>query len=181
MIPLPPPFNFWSRHTASVPKGFVRYHVLKMLNKRAMSGSELMNAIEKETEGRWKPSPGSIYPLLTWLKENGYVVNVASENPHIKRYRLTAQGEKFYQEHTELKAKFENGPGMFLVDITNEVSFGREAQKVQSVFFRFIRTAFRLRRALRKSPSTSNIKKFHDFFEDISDRAEELIKSLEQK
>jgi DNA-binding PadR family transcriptional regulator len=38
---------------AMVPKGFLRYQVLKLLNEKPMSGSELMSEIEKQTEGRW--------------------------------------------------------------------------------------------------------------------------------
>ena len=34
-----------------VPKGFIRYHVLEALNEKPMSGSELMDAIEKHTGG----------------------------------------------------------------------------------------------------------------------------------
>ncbi|RLI42575.1 hypothetical protein DRO59_03770 [Candidatus Bathyarchaeota archaeon] len=58
---LPPnSFRHWIRHTASVPKGFLRYYVLKMLKEKPMSGSEIMREIERETGGRWKPSPGSV-------------------------------------------------------------------------------------------------------------------------
>lgn len=39
----------WLRHTAMVPKGFIRYHVLEALNEKPMSGSEMMEQIEKHT------------------------------------------------------------------------------------------------------------------------------------
>jgi hypothetical protein len=60
------------RHTASVPKGFLRHYVLNLLREKPMSGSELMDEIEEETGGRWKPSPGSLYPLLAWFRDRGY-------------------------------------------------------------------------------------------------------------
>ena len=55
-----------------------------------MSGSELMEEIEKHTGGHWKPSPGSIYPLLSWLQDNGYIKELPSENG-LKRYELTQE------------------------------------------------------------------------------------------
>jgi len=44
-----------------VPKGFLRYQVLRLLKEKPMSGSEIMSEIEEETDGNWRPSPGSIY------------------------------------------------------------------------------------------------------------------------
>ena len=44
------------KHTAMVPKGFIRFHVLEALNEKSMSGSELIAEIEKHTGGFWKPS-----------------------------------------------------------------------------------------------------------------------------
>jgi hypothetical protein len=58
------PIRKWIQHTAKVPKGFLRYQVLYKLKKHPMSGAELTSAIEEEMEGRWKPKPGSMYPLL---------------------------------------------------------------------------------------------------------------------
>ena len=68
------------RHTATVPKGFIRFHVLRALNEKPMSGSELMEKIEKHAGGFWKPSPGSIYPLLSSLQEHGYIKELPTEN-----------------------------------------------------------------------------------------------------
>ena len=99
----PHPFRHWMRHTASVPKGFLRYYVLRLLNEKPMSGSEIMNEIEKRTDERWKPSPGSIYPLLAWLQEKGYTTEVPEQEAGIKRYVLTDEGKAFLQEHVKRK------------------------------------------------------------------------------
>jgi len=110
------------RHMAMVPKGFLRYHVLKLLNEKPMSGSELMSEIEKQTNGHWKPSPGSIYPLLAWLQDKGYIKETTEQEPGIKRYTLTQQGKAFLEEHIktreEQRKRFERfgprppGPGI---------------------------------------------------------------------
>jgi len=90
---------------ASVPKGFLRYYVLRLLNEKPMSGSEIMNEIAKRTDGHWKPSPGSIYPLIAWLQDKGYAKEVPEQEAGIKRYTLTDQGKMFLQEHIKRKEK----------------------------------------------------------------------------
>jgi DNA-binding PadR family transcriptional regulator len=100
----------WMRHTAMVPKGFIRFHVLEALNQKPMSGSELMDEIEKHTGGFWKPSPGSIYPLLAWLQDNGYIKELPSENG-LKRYELTPNGKSLLEEQKNTMKKFRETVG----------------------------------------------------------------------
>jgi DNA-binding PadR family transcriptional regulator len=70
------------RHTAAVPKGFLRYELLRLLNEKPMSGSEIMTEIEKSTNGYWKPSPGSTYPLLAWLQDKGHIKDAPEQTLH---------------------------------------------------------------------------------------------------
>src|SRR3990170_2577230 len=100
----------WMRHTALVPKGFIRYHVLEALSEKPMSGSELMAEIEKHTGGFWKPSPGSIYPLLAWLQDNGHVKELPSENG-LKRYELTESGKALLAEQEKIRDQFREEAG----------------------------------------------------------------------
>jgi len=122
MFPHPPHpphhIRHWMKHMAMVPKGFLRYHVLKLLSEKPMSGSELMSEIEKQTNGHWKPSPGSIYPLLSWLQDKGYIKEASEQEPGTKRYTLTEQGKNFLEEHIkqreEMRKRFEYfGPRHF--------------------------------------------------------------------
>ena len=91
----------WMRHTAMVPKGFLRYKLLNKLNEKPMSGSEIMSELESETNGYWKPSPGSIYPLLAWLQDQRYIKETDETEPGIRRYALTDQGKAFLQSETQ--------------------------------------------------------------------------------
>jgi len=93
-----------------VPKGFIRYHVLEALSQKPMSGSELMDEIEKHTGGFWKPSPGSIYPLLSWLQDNGYIKELPVENG-LKRYELTESGKALLDEQKQIRKKFREEVG----------------------------------------------------------------------
>jgi DNA-binding PadR family transcriptional regulator len=91
----------WTRHTAMVPKGFLRYQLLKKLSEKPKSGSEIMSELENETNGYWKPSPGSIYPLLTWLQDEKYIKEVDQTEPGTRRYTLTEEGKALLQTETK--------------------------------------------------------------------------------
>jgi DNA-binding PadR family transcriptional regulator len=93
------------KHTAMVPKGFIRYEVLESLSERPKSGSEIMSEIEERTDGRWKPSPGSIYPLLAWLQDNGHIKELPAEQTGMKRYELTKTGRSLLEEQKKIMAE----------------------------------------------------------------------------
>ena len=44
-----------------------------MLNASPKTGAEIMDSIEEMSQGWWRPSPGSIYPLLSELEKEGYI------------------------------------------------------------------------------------------------------------
>ena len=71
--------------------GYLRLIVMKTLANRKLSGYDLIKQIEKDT-GTWKPSFGSIYPLLEkLLKEKLVQVDVRGRR---KLYFLTNEGKK---------------------------------------------------------------------------------------
>jgi DNA-binding PadR family transcriptional regulator len=90
------------RHTAMVPKGFIRYQVLESLSEKPKSGSEIIDEIENRTSGRWKPSPGSIYPLLAWLQDNGHIKELPAEQSGMKRYELTESGKALLEDQKKI-------------------------------------------------------------------------------
>ena len=75
----------------SVPRGFLRFLIMSLLRDRELTGSEIMDILEERSNGRWKPSPGSIYPMLDSLKEDGFI-EIASESGRSKKYRTTRSG-----------------------------------------------------------------------------------------
>ncbi len=75
-----------------------------------MSGSELMEEISKNTGGNWKPSPGSIYPMLAWLQDNQYIKELPTENG-LKRYEITQTGKDLLEEETKAREKFRDEAG----------------------------------------------------------------------
>ena len=72
-------------------KGYLRLMVMKTLSDRKLSGYDLTKEIEKQT-GTWKPSYGSIYPLLDKLLKERFVKVKAEGRKKI--YYLTKEGKK---------------------------------------------------------------------------------------
>ena len=73
--------------TRGVPRGLLKFLVLKMINEKPMSGAEIVEEIERQT-GSWKPSPGSIYPLLAQLHKKGLTKELPTDELGFKRYSL---------------------------------------------------------------------------------------------
>jgi DNA-binding PadR family transcriptional regulator len=82
-------------------RGDVRSAILLLLTEEPMHGYELIQQIVERSDGVWKPSPGSIYPALSQLEDEGLVLieKVAGR----KTARLTDEGEAFVEANkTEL-------------------------------------------------------------------------------
>jgi DNA-binding PadR family transcriptional regulator len=65
--------------------------LLAMLEEKPSHGYELIKAIETRTNGFYKPSPGVVYPALTYLEEDGYATVDTEGNK--KRYQLSETGK----------------------------------------------------------------------------------------
>lgn len=77
--------------------GDMKYVILKLLRERPMHGYEVMKALEEETSGCYKPSPGTVYPTLQWLDDEGLVAS--SDVDGKKVYAITDKGRAFLDEH----------------------------------------------------------------------------------
>ncbi|WP_245805144.1 PadR family transcriptional regulator [Amycolatopsis australiensis] len=58
------------------PSRPVRPAVLALLAEEPMHGYQLMQEIRRRTQDRWRPSPGSVYPILQQLEDEGLVHTV---------------------------------------------------------------------------------------------------------
>ncbi len=67
-----------------------RAAVLGLLAERPMHGYEMISELEQRTGGAWRPSPGSIYPTLQLLEDEGLIVS--EESGGRKRFTLTEAG-----------------------------------------------------------------------------------------
>jgi DNA-binding PadR family transcriptional regulator len=73
-----------------VSRGDVRIAILHLLNEEPMHGYQIMQDLSDRTDGLWKPSPGSVYPTLQQLEDEGLI---EAEQNHGKRvFELTDEG-----------------------------------------------------------------------------------------
>ena len=96
--------NFWGfaaeggrRRRMRFEPGDMKYVILKLLRDKPMHGYEVMKALEEHTQGCYKPSPGTVYPTLQWLEDEGLVR--CEEQEGKKVYHITDAGLAFLEEH----------------------------------------------------------------------------------
>ncbi len=163
-----------------VPKGFLRYHVLEALSQKPMSGSELMESIEKHTGGFWKPSPGSIYPLLNWLLEKGYVKELPTENG-LKRYELTANGKALLEDQKTERRKFREqrgfAPGTFFDNILTKIPAEKSAE-IRESMKRLAISLFHLGATLQEKYSAEAISESLKVVNETAAKLEEINSKL---
>lgn len=92
---------FVPRAAGRMGRGDIRTAILVALAEEPMHGYQIIQSIEKSTRGAWKPSPGSIYPTLQLLADEGLVT--AEQVGERKVYSLTDAGR-------EAAAEFSSGP-----------------------------------------------------------------------
>lgn len=99
------PFRFMvarGRHPRGLPS-----MVVYLLSSSPRNGVELMDGVEELTRGHWRPTPGSMYPLLKFLTEDGMVRKLPDN-----RYELTEKGkaqaeESFGRHHRRARTSSE--------------------------------------------------------------------------
>ena len=84
-------------------RGNVRAAVLSLLSEGARHGYAIMNDLAERSGGLWRPSPGSIYPVLSQLQDEGLVV--AEESEGRRNFSLTEAGRAYVTEHPEEMAE----------------------------------------------------------------------------
>ncbi len=77
-------------------RGDVRAALLLALAEEPRNGYQVMQAIEERSGGRWRPSPGAVYPALALLEDEGLIRAV--ERDGAKLYELTDAGRSHLSE-----------------------------------------------------------------------------------
>jgi len=84
-----------------IRRGHLKFYVLRLLSEQRRTGYGLMKAIETET-GFWRPSAGSLYPLLATMREAGLIREV-EESDGTSRWQITDDGTATYAQAAESK------------------------------------------------------------------------------
>ena len=82
-----------------VRRGDVRSAILDVLAVEPMNGYQIIQQIAERTEGAWKPSPGSVYPTVQQLEDEGLVEGTDVEARRL--LQLTDAGRRYVEEHPE--------------------------------------------------------------------------------
>ncbi len=80
-------------------RGDVRAALLVLLDEQPFTGYGLMQEIEQRSGGAWRPSPGSVYPTLAQLEDEGLVTAGTGETR--KPYELSDAGRTYVAEHRD--------------------------------------------------------------------------------
>src|SRR5690348_5979230 len=91
----------------------LRVWIISMVGRSPKSGAEIIQQISEMTQGWWRPSPGSVYPLLESLSQEG----VLSRRPD-GRYELTAKAR---EETESWWPSFQGGGPASLPEMLSEI------------------------------------------------------------
>jgi DNA-binding PadR family transcriptional regulator len=81
----------------AVRRGNVRFAILSVLRDEPMHGYQVIQELESRTQGKWRPSAGSVYPTLQLLEDEGLLTS--QEVDGRRTYSLTDAGREAADEH----------------------------------------------------------------------------------
>lgn len=109
-------------------RGDVRAAILAVLSEQPRNGYQIIQEIAERSGGVWKPSPGSVYPTLQQLEDEGLVQ--VSESAGRRTFELTEEGQAYVAEHTDetsapwesMSAAYDDGDDIGLRPILGQVA-----------------------------------------------------------
>jgi DNA-binding PadR family transcriptional regulator len=88
-------------------RGDVRAAALALLAEQPMNGYQIIQEIGERSGGVWRPSPGSVYPALQQLEDEGLIRADAGDGGR-RAFQLTDEGREYAASHTdELRAPWD--------------------------------------------------------------------------
>jgi DNA-binding PadR family transcriptional regulator len=121
-------------------RGDIRTAVLLLLAEEPRNGYQIMQEVQERSEGAWRPSPGSVYPALSQLEDEGLI---RPERPEEgagvgRRFLLTDAGQEYLaQRDPEAKAPWEH----FSEDLSGQAGeLGRLLKEVAFAFAQIMRS-----------------------------------------
>jgi DNA-binding PadR family transcriptional regulator len=91
----------WQRTGPRARRGDVRAAILDVLHadvEQNLNGYQVIQKIAERTDGAWKPSPGSVYPTIAQLEDEGLVEDAPTGR---KAIQLTEEGRTYVTEHPD--------------------------------------------------------------------------------
>lgn len=116
-------------------RGDLKFVILRLLSDSPMHGYEVMKALEKESGGYYNPSPGSVYPTLQMLEDEGYLD--CEEKDGKKVYSVTDAGKEYLDENADVVEDV-----FARVDDLTDRFFGDEMRGLSKTFSRLAQMTF---------------------------------------
>jgi DNA-binding PadR family transcriptional regulator len=91
--------GFGMRRGRRIRRGDVRAAILLLLEEEPRNGYQVMQELESRSGGMWRPSPGSVYPALQLLADEGLVRGESRDGGNV--FELTDAGRRHVDEHRE--------------------------------------------------------------------------------
>ncbi len=90
------------------PRGLLQFYILHRISLGPTFGYEISQDIEDKTEGAWRPAPGSIYPMLKKLLDEGLIrassKTKATSETSQRIYEITSEGLRCLQKGKKMFA-----------------------------------------------------------------------------
>jgi DNA-binding PadR family transcriptional regulator len=117
-------------------RGDIRTAALLLLAEEPRNGYQIMQDVEERSDGAWSPSPGSVYPALAQLEDEGLIATEEREGR--KLYSLTDAGRKAVEERGERPAPWEQMSGELSPAVQDLV---KQVRDVRFAAWQILRTA----------------------------------------
>ena len=116
-------------------RGDLKFAILALIEEKPMHGYEVMQALEEESSGCYKASPGSVYPTLQLLEDQGHVTS--KDLGGRKVYSITEAGRDYLEENRDHVQHIFDRVSRF-----SNRFFGRDMSQLSRKFSRLARTTF---------------------------------------
>lgn len=116
-------------------RGDLKFVILRMISEKDMHGYEVMQALEEDSGGWYKASPGSVYPTLQMLEDEGYVRSREEDGKKI--YAITDAGKEYLEEHGDIVEEIVDRVTSFA-----DRFWGKESRDLSAAFSKLASSTF---------------------------------------
>jgi DNA-binding PadR family transcriptional regulator len=157
-------------------RGDIRTAALLLLAEEPRNGYQIMQEVQERSDDVWRPSPGSVYPALPQLEDEGLIRSAEVEGR--KAYAITDDGRTVLKERgDERPAPWEEMSG----DVSNQMmELARLMREVASAFGQLMRTGSDTQTARAKDVLTTTRRDLYRILADGDDAAEDATVDQQQ-
>jgi len=146
-------------------RGDLKFVILRLISEKPMHGYEVMQALEKESCGCYKASPGSVYPTLQMLEDEGYVRGKDEDGKKV--YAITDEGRKYLEDHGDVVDEIFERISSFA-----DRFWGKDTRDLSAAFSRLAQSTFEAAFAWETGPEV--LRKMADALERARKEMEEM-------